>query len=159
MSAHLLPWVPFAAFCGACYAAGGYDPESTPEMLDRQLPGIVQVAGFGVGGVVLMILALPWLHLLNEGRCDGRRVRTEAVQLAAFAALAVTLMFAVVGGYRLAGVVTGGWSADWRAAAVGALLGAALGLLLGLGSARLRLAERLGGPQRAEPVAAPDPAT
>jgi len=127
-------------------------------MLGRQLPGIVQVAGFGVGWVVLMILALPWLPLLNEGRCDGRRVRTEAAQLAVFAALAVSLMFAVVVGYRLAGVVTGGWPGDWRAAAVGALLGAALGLLLGLGSARLRLADRLGGHQRAEPGAAPGPA-
>jgi hypothetical protein len=92
----------------------------------------------------------------NEGRCDARRVRTEAAQLAVFAALAVSLMFAVVVGYRLAGVVTGGWPGDWRAATVGAVLGSALGLLLG--SARLRLAERLAGRQRAEPGAAPDPA-
>jgi hypothetical protein len=118
-------------------------------MLDRQLPGIARVAGVGVGGIALMILALPWLHLFNEGRCDGRRVRIEAAQLAVFAALAVTLMFAVVGGYRLAGVVTGGWPGDWRASAVGALLGAAFGFLLG--SAQLRLAERSVGPQRAEP--------
>jgi hypothetical protein len=127
-------------------------------MLDRQLPGIVRVAGVGVGWVVMMILALPWLLLLNEGRCDGRRVRKDSARLAAFAALAVTLMFAVVGGFRLAGVVTGGWPGDWRAAAVGALIGAALGFLLGLGSARLRLAERSGGHQRAEPGAAADPA-
>jgi hypothetical protein len=121
-------------------------------MLDRQLPGIVRLAGFGVGGIVLMILALPWLHLLNEGRCDARTVRAEAAQLAVFAALAITLMFAVVGGYRLAGVVTGGWPGGWRATVVGAPLGIALGLLLGLGSARLRLAEQLGRHQKAEPV-------
>ena len=157
-----LPWVYVATWAGAAYGGGGYDPASTPEMLDKQLSGIVSLAGFAVVMTVVQTLLMPVFVRVNEGQWDWRKARTVAGQLAIFVALGVALMFAVVGGYRLAGGVTGGWPGGLRDGALGALIGASIGAALGvLGSlvlARLGLAERSAAHhQKAEPRAAPDP--
>jgi hypothetical protein len=132
MSGRLLPWVFIVAWGGAAYGGAGYDPESDAEMVARQLPGLVSVAGFGAVVIFVQTLLLPVICLINEGRCDWRKVRTGAVQWIVFGALMIALMFAGVGAYRLAGGVSGGWPGGLLAGAVGALIGALLGAALGV---------------------------
>jgi hypothetical protein len=160
MRGHVLPWIYVAGFSGFVYGYAGYDPGTYEQMVVRQLPGIVGVARFAGAWAVVMILLLPVINRINDGRYDWRKVRTVAPQIAAFGALGVTVMFAGIGGYRLAGGLSGGWTGGWRAAGVGTLIGAALGLPFSLVAALLfRIAAWLGGHDpRAEPGAAPDPA-
>jgi hypothetical protein len=143
MTYHLLPWVFLAGFSGAGFGAIGYDADIYDREVGSKLPGIVSVARFGAVVIVLLILAMPIVSRMNDGRCDWRKVGTEAPRIAIFGAMGIGLMFAAIGGYRLAGELSSGWAGDWLAAAAGALIGAALGVPIGVVAALLlRIAER-----------------
>jgi energy-converting hydrogenase Eha subunit A len=142
---NVLPWVFLAGFAGAGYGAVGYDAETYAREVGDKLPGIVSVAWFGAFTIVVLILAMPVVNRLNDGRCDWRKVRAEAPPVAILGALGIGLMFAGIGGYRLAGELSGGWAGGWRAAGAGTLVGAALGVPIGLVAALLlRFADRVG---------------
>jgi hypothetical protein len=157
MRAHLLIWVLGSAFFGAYYASFGYDPGATPEMVAKSPLGLVSLAGFIAVVIAVQTLAMPVIFLLNEGRIEWQRVRTAAALWVAQGLLAVALLLVVVGVYRFAGSVSGGWPGSWCDVVVGALIGAALGLPIGLGVARLRIGERWRTlRQRADPISSPE---
>jgi hypothetical protein len=91
----------------------------------------------------LVVLLMPVIIRLNEGRWDWRRVRHSALAWSIAVAQAVTLVSACFLTFGLVIAVNGGWPGGWRDVPIGVLIGASAGVVVGwpvaVVGARLRI--------------------